>query len=825
MGVLVTNLFLFTDSSLIGQVTMKEKSTFTLHTVREVSSTRTMHISACWNSASFAQVDVYRTLEPYVEQCDLWTFRGTSSLSGDVPLCAGEYEFDFQILVDVPLGQSFPAYFKASIGADTVINESTIFGNYGNGGPLYTPWDLPPYANPLPSRFKLSIGATVLYENPLTLSISKESDCSYDSWDPARDSVTIRILSGADYVSWHNISRAKVSGTVITALAAQMNNLLLVADGHLPTDSGATVVLEASANGITRTTSVLVKPYHISVLVDPPLVPVGEKARIILQIVDADGAPYSPLLFPYARIRITDSTQYGTLSYGDFWGYFSETGDSLCDVIIDGPDASLGRSLKFLANEQSPADSVQIHFTVEKTGDCCTIYPRQLPYLYPYDGLDTVRASGAVTVKNNDILLGETKYYQATLDPFDYSTVIKEYSTPQDSDLSGVEFHVDTVSGSKLGVYYEYKDSTGAPLPTDQIRLVGRYWQKDSTYRVRLRAIYADTASIVIEVKRPKRLGSTNNTTTDVSNRQINLDSIIVKYAGENGIPPQIIKGQMQKETSFQPSWRYEPFYDYSLQKSRWDDYFANGLPFVVSSDSQPSMGSGDAIPDGNSTPPHSNVRPVDYIRSPTTIAEFATRNWFSSYVQHLDDGLDRIIGSYELTNAWTELYYFFRDSSDGFNEAQAKDAAHERLKENLMNGSAGRGYLDPAQTRTVTSYGFIQMLYVSAVDNPFYETQNRYAQYKTRYMTRAQDSPPPEKLNEYDFLLPRYSDLLLKKLVLAYFGLKAKDYLPGLHILECQWQEGYDATWTGAVQRYNSGEAGYGKKVVQNSQHFKPSN
>lgn len=811
MGVVITNLFLFTDSVLIGQVTMKEKATFKPHTCREASSTRTMHISACWNSASFAQVDVYRTLEPYVEQCDLWTFRGTSSLSGDVPLCAGEYDFNFQILVDVPLGQSFPAYFKASIGTDTVINESTIFGNYGNQGPLYTPWDLPPYANPLPSRFKLQVGSTVLYENPLTLSINSESDCSYDSWDPARDSVSIKIVSGADYVSWHTMSRDKISGLMITGLAAKINNFILVADGHLPTDSGATVVLEATSNEITRTTSVVVKPYHISVLVDPPVVPVGEKARITLQLVDAAGAPYSPLLFPYARLRITDSTQYGTLSYGDFWGYFSETGDSLCDVIIDGPDAPLGRAMKFLANEQSPADSVQVHFTVEKTGDCCTIYPRQPWYLYPYDGLDTVRASGVVTVKNNDILLGETKYYQATLDPFDYSTVIKEYSTPQDGNLSGVEFHVDTVSGNKLGVYYEYKDSTGDPLPTDQIRLVGRYWQQDSTYRVRLRAIYADTAAIVIEVKRPKRLGSTNNTVTDVSNRQINLDSIIIKFAGENGIPPQIIKGQMQKESAFRPAWRYEPFQDIVLQKNRKSHkkYFAEDMPFVID---ETTMGSGDM-------PDHSNEDPNPYFTTPTKIASFVAENW-SGYVQHhTGDQPDIIVGSNSLTKRWQELYINIKnDKSKEVADADARIEAHDELKREIQDDKTdfGESFGIIAQTRKVTSYGLTQMMYITAADNVFNNNENDcYDPSMTYYVDQSDYHTYPEKLNEQGFLMPRYCDFLRKKLNFTF----------STCIPAGDWGDGFEAQWQKALKKYNPGESAYGRDVMTNARNFSPSN
>jgi len=819
MGVLITNLSLFTGDSLIGQVTMKEKPTFTQRTVREVSSTRTMHISACWNSASFAQLYVYRSLEPYNEQCDSWSFSGSWSLSGDVPLCAGEYDFNFQIAVDVPLGQSFPAYFKASIGADTVINESTVFGNYGNQGPLYTPWNLPPYANPLPSRFKLTVGATVLYENPLILSISSESDCSYDSWDPARDSVSIQIVSGANYVSWHTTSRDKISGPVVTGLAAKINNFILVADGHLPPDSGATVVLEATGNGITRTTSVAVKPYHLSVLVDPPLVPVGQKARIIVQMVDADGAPYTPLLFPYARLRITDSTQYGTLWYGDFWGYFSESGDSLSDVIIDGPDAPLGRAMKFLANEQSPADSVQVHFTVEKTGDCCTIYPRQPWYLYPYDGLDTVRASGVVTVKNNDILLGETKYYQATLDPFDYSTVIKEYSTPQDSDLSGVEFHVDTVSASKLGVYYEYKDSTGDPLPTDQIRLVGRYWQKDSTYRVRLRAIYGDTASIVIEVKKPTRLLSLKQAPSyskskDIVDSTINIDSICVFYGGKFGIPPQFIKGEMLQESQthgftgfsgFAPSYRYEP---YTTQTGMTTRKWKNNAYYVTDDG---NMGS-PCVPSSSCPPGHLNVFPMPYPTAAQSVWDFVSAHSRLGNPNNSDGtyGVIAIDGTIDLGSSYPTLQLnyvleYLAPAIDGANITTISDNIQTANRNfiNYLRTSWGKIGMDSmkAQTRIASSYGLLQLTYDRAIKIK-YPADVRGA--------NGNVSHRPEDLNatnvSLDLAMVNQSGLLYK--AVGSFS---------------NWDEGFENGFRLYVYaKWNTNQT-YPQEVLDKSQLFKP--
>lgn len=817
-GVLITNLFLFTAPVLIGQVTLKGTTTLTPHTVRAVASSRTMHISAYWGSSSFAQLYVYRTLVPYYEQCDSWSFAGNSSLSGDVPLYAGEYEFNFQISVDVPLGQSFPAYFKASIGADTVINQSTTFGNNGNQGSLYTPWNLPPYANPLPSRFKLGVGSTMLYENPLTLSITNESDCSYDSWDPAKDSVSIQIVSGANYVSWHTTARDKINGPVITVLAAKVSNFILVADGHLPPDSGTTVVLEATGNGITRTTLVVVKPYHISVLVDPPVVPVGEKASLTLQLVDAAGAPYSPLLFPYARLRITDSTQYGNLWYGDFWGYFSETGDSLCNVIIDGPDAPLGRALKFLANKQSPADSVQVHFMVEKTGDCCTIYPRQPSYLYPYDGLDTVRATGVVTIKNNDILLGETKYYQATMDPFDYSTVIKEYSTPQDSGISGVEFHVDTVSGNKLGVYYEYKDSTGDALPTDQIRLVGRYWQQDSIYRVRLRAIYFDTAAIVIEVKRPTRLLSPHQAPSyskskNIADSTINIDSICIFYGGKFGIPPQFIKGEMLQESQthefpgfsgFAPSYRYEPYTtQLGVTSRKW-----NNNAYYVTDDG--NMGS-PCVPSSTCPPVHWNVFPMSYPTSAQSIWDFVSAHSQLANADNTDAtyGAIQADGTIDLGPYKTLQREYVKTYLKPILEAATVPTIPARVQEanaNFINylrtswGDVGMDNIN-AQTRIAGSYGLLQLTYETAIKIG-YQGDVRAANGRVGHT--------PEDLNATDVSLNlaiRNQSGLLYKAIGPFFD----------------WDEGFENVFEKYVYAKWNTKGSYPQEVLNKSQLFKP--
>ncbi len=315
-----------------------------------------------------------------------------------------------------------------------------------------------------------------------------------------------------------------------------------------------------------------------------------------------------------------------------------------------------------------------------------------------------------------------------------------------------------------------------------------------------------------------------NSVALDVSNISVSMDTIITKFAGENGVPPQLIKGQMRKETSFRPCWRYEPFTDARCQSASdyRDRYFRIDYPFVVSI-AQP-MGTGDAIPDANSTPSHLNVLPTDYPRSPISIADYvtSTENWFPKYIQHLNNGLDGVIGSEELTMLWEKWYRFFLDSA-GFSPVDARNAAHTRLRRDLTDGSLGEKYLRIAQTRTATSYGFIQILYLTAVDNAFSETHSRYGADGMYYMIRSAESPPPEKLNELDWLLPRYCDFILKKLVVTQRNLRR--YRAGVTVSNGQWALGFDETWQRALQRYNNGEPNYGRSVMEYSRLYAPAN
>ncbi|MGD1044782.1 MAG: hypothetical protein ABR936_05580 [Bacteroidota bacterium] len=440
-----------------------------------------------------------------------------------------------------------------------------------------------------------------------------------------------------------------------------------------------------------------------------------------------------------------------------------------------------------------------------------------------------------------EILLGQAKYYQAITNR--NQLVIVESTKPElQGGASDVTFEVVKVSRDTLGVYYDNKDEQGNDLPLGMIRLIGVYWDGGEPFKVRLTAkkrsfpIIAEigytlsqlaemresyeAASVVVDVKAPYSLGTASNTVTDCFGNSIDIDELIIKFAGENGIPPQLIKGQMEKESSFKPKWRYEPFQD--AQKTIKDKIFNNNK-FVITDNSM-----------GSSFPPsHSNssVYPTFYIQSQIKISRYLYDNWENRYVRYgeTDNDPDLILGSKNLNDQWNAEWKKIKDKVKN-----PKDSAHTFVKSLIMDTSTtfGKGFDRLAQTRIVTSYGFIQMMYTTAItDGKFNaETEGRYGPTDTQYMDKTNSSKYPEMLNEQNILMPRYCDFLLGKLHLLFNS----------SIPESQWKitnrkikingkictfncNGFEECWKNAIQLYNFYEPGYGNDVWNRAQNYLP--
>ncbi len=422
-------------------------------------------------------------------------------------------------------------------------------------------------------------------------------------------------------------------------------------------------------------------------------------------------------------------------------------------------------------------------------------------------------------VEPRTILLGETNYYYATEE--NGQLIIHETDDPSSNPgikspsliMEDLTIADDAVNNDKIGAYWDYLDATGNDLPDGMIRVIGRYWKQDTTYKVRLHAVNLDDGSegaIEITVKKPAKLGNTNSSVKDVFGNDLNLDSLIIRYAGEYGIPPQIIKGQMQQESStFTPAWRYEPFQDVKIQNGDDPDrYFADDLPFVVD---ETTMGSGDK-------PDHSNEDPLPYLDTPTKIASYTVDHW-NNYVQHhTGDKPDIIVGDSSLSSRWLKIYGKIKvDNGAKISDDEARTEAHDELKQEMQDVTVniGKFFDHMAQTRKVTSYGFTQMMYITAADNCFNNNHDQcYDLSSTYYVDQTDERIYPEKLNEQDFLMPCYCDFLWKKLNFTFTTC----------IPEGNWQGGLESHWDQALVKYN-GASDYGEKVFANAENYLPSN
>jgi hypothetical protein len=244
----------------------------------------------------------------------------------------------------------------------------------------------------------------------------------------------------------------------------------------------------------------------------------------------------------------------------------------------------------------------------------------------------------------------------------------------------------------------------------------------------------------------------------------------------------------------FNPTYRYEPFFDYprqfgNLGKKLKDPYMQQ--PFYVTAD---GMGDGKTIPTD-----HSNTRPMKYPRTPTLISKFLLDNW-PNYTSGRGTENFKLVGSTSYTILWRLLYQDAKKG--GWPGSLAIELATGELKLTLtlrlMNFYA--------QTRKASSYSFLQMMYTTALMHGYNRGKD------------VTDSEAPESLNDHHILLPFYESFMLSNLR-SQFGSRTSV------VPTSQWQQGFEKTWEKALDLYNKYEHNYGKVVLTHSLKFKPSN
>jgi hypothetical protein len=415
------------------------------------------------------------------------------------------------------------------------------------------------------------------------------------------------------------------------------------------------------------------------------------------------------------------------------------------------------------------------------------------------------------------IMLGETKYYQAELNVMNNSKLVitESYTPPSAGGATGATFTTivrDTVTsasfphGKRLGAYYEYKNPSGGSLPLNQVRLVGKYWNVDSTYRVRLIASKAGKTSdtISIEVKSPKKLGTSFQKAFVINSAEtINVDSLIVLYAGKYGIPPQYLKGQIYTEASkdsgannsgrFYPSYRYEPWRDLGFRgqwkKANRTAYMAH--PFWVESTGMDPT---------NVPTTHQNVRPVYYPTTQTLLGDYLSTNLLQylrgSGGKRYFIGISDTSKKYLYTKMLRLLIRYYLHEK-GLVPQAAKDSS-----ENWMRSYFSDAYNDVwAQTRKAASYGFSQMLYTTAIRRGYPKSVTGYT-----YL--------PEYLSHQDTLLPLVNKfhILNVRLILGLVSFDAS-----------QWNGGFESVWLETFQSYNPDDETYGQRAINSSSQFLP--
>ncbi|MGD1046482.1 MAG: hypothetical protein ABR936_14330 [Bacteroidota bacterium] len=438
-------------------------------------------------------------------------------------------------------------------------------------------------------------------------------------------------------------------------------------------------------------------------------------------------------------------------------------------------------------------------------------------------------------VKPDTILLGESKYYYATEkdgkltihEAVSPQTPQQAIQLPQEEGVISTDIWGDNPvtaitdkpnSGNQIGVYWEKKYPMFSgntftemwELPDGMIRLVGRFWHKDSTYIIKL-ATTRGNASLAIEVKKPARLGNSQyaidrRLSRDVFDHPIDIDSICIFYGGLYGVPPQLIKGQMEKESryvnnfGFSPAYRYEP---YTAQF--WDEVRnrRNNPFFIQNSICTPEP------------PNHLHVRDINYFTEVQSVWNVIINH--SQLINDIPDDSHRLYGirtysdtmNFEPYERPMNIYHAFLShylDELGLEIQEAADSARSKMIVYLRDEwdyhvpRNNKGLMNvTAQTRIASSYGLLQPMYTKALLFGYQENNN--------YL--------PELLNITDTTMVVAMRYQKEKLRMSVGASEEAN--------NNSWTNGYEnGFFRGVYSRWNS-KPNYPTVVFRNSRNYQP--
>ncbi|WP_138431955.1 hypothetical protein [Fodinibius saliphilus] len=431
--------------------------------------------------------------------------------------------------------------------------------------------------------------------------------------------------------------------------------------------------------------------------------------------------------------------------------------------------------------------------------------------------------------EGNEILLGESKYYAARWkNPSQKNEiVIEEVAAGTDgkpSEPSGLvpnafsDYPIEVISGGKSGVYWEKKwasidSNTGSissgDLPSGMVRVIGRYWEKGKDYKVKLKAEAAGSSGeLKIEVVKPNQLGNKYGKARTVLDEVIDMDSVIIANAGKYGVPPQLIKGHIDKESyaknfggsvgwGFTPGYLYEAYNtEFKIRSAKRDYAINNDAPYhwfespykVIES----SMGTGESVPS------HLYLEKLIYPKSPQTIWDMVKKyshlkgkpseGGWPQYGQLENSGKMKFIYGAPKKIYSEILGGLKRDYSGDSLYTIARDTMAKYLK-NEWRGGLKNMY---AQTRIASSYGPLQLLYTTSRDYN-YPIKRKSGKLAAR----------PEDLSELA--------VHFKVVMLLY-----QTHLQNQVTKKVNWEKGYEKSWYQAVDKWNPYAPRYEEKVFQ---------
>jgi len=445
----------------------------------------------------------------------------------------------------------------------------------------------------------------------------------------------------------------------------------------------------------------------------------------------------------------------------------------------------------------------------------------------------TKRGSDTVWVEPKiiKILLGETKFFQVDstqegkLRIKEVPDSLKETGLPgriADNSIWGttplsVLRDADT-SAYRVGLYWDFKWATIRTdtlepimnnLPDGLIRVIGRYWTRDSLSQVKLQAQYqGKSEDVVIEVKRPNQLGTTNHTVTGPTvlngvDSTWNLDSLIIEVAGREGILPQIVKGIIRKESiNFHPSYRYEPFTDLMIIQQLGGSFDSTSRYWIRS---ESNLGD-------PTIPQHNNIRIA--IGPDGQVIQYPGYRTVWDYYSEYDSSLYTRRWYQSQEDQWKTFFEQFRDSlrDSGLDMvvamAQSQPLADERYRLWLRNEIGGLGMVGTiAQTRIAASYGLMQLTYFGG------------AVPRRQFITWGYNYPN----NDASFL-PEYINIPRNGLRYGVLHLKGwlRLALGGALFTENTWSQGLEYSYWWGLKGYN-GSKTYPNPVFGHANIYPP--